>query len=193
MMTLANYGLRSNQDKDPTSAKALNKSFQVRNKAETLLKQCIKSYYHIPVDKRNEILDITRDYYRRVPFDLLIWNHDEVKQCIVDSILLLDIRFDPYKAAAAFNKVEEMLVNLVKLPWHEEFRRIYTYSGQFRMVVSDPLFGVEDVLAAAGYTSDTSDNQPMHLYLPDSKMPQKDDGKSITGLLFDCLLAQEWQ
>lgn len=187
-MTLANYGIGSSRHKDPNSAKALSKSLQIRNRAEMSLKQCLKSHYRLTGDKRNEILNSIKDYYSRVPFNVIIWNKYQTKQCIVDSILLLDSKFNPYKAKEAFKTVEKMLVNLVYLPWHREFRKIYTYSGQFRLIVSEPLIGIEEVFKAAGFKPES--NFYMHLVLPDDKMPQTDDGESVTSVIFDCMIAQ---
>lgn len=189
MMTLANYGLKGGRHKDPNSAKAISKSIQVRNKAETLLKQTLKVYHRIPEDKESEIIELLQDYYGKIPYESVVWNKVQSKQCIVDSILLLDTRFNPYKARRAFKKIRQMLNNLHHLPWHKEFRRIYTYSGEFRMIVSDPLIGVEDILSAAGYTNDDPE-QPMHLVLGDNRMPQLDSGESVTSIIFDCMMAE---
>lgn len=187
-MTLANYGIGSSKQKDPNSAKVLSKSLQIRTRAEVLLKQQLKSHYRINFDKRNEILNLIRDYYSRLPFNLVIWNKYQTKQSIIDSILLLDSKFNPYRAREAFKLIEIMLINLVQLPWHKEFRKIYTYSGQFRLSISEPLIGIDDVLKAAGFNE--SKECLMHLVLPDDKMPQVDDGESVTGVIFDCLVAQ---
>lgn len=189
MMTLANYGLGSSRQKDLNSAKALSKSLQIRNRAELSLKQCLKAHYRVIDEKRVEILNSIKEYYSRVPFNVVIWNKYQTKQCVIDSILLLDSKFNPYKARDAFKIVEEMLINLVYLPWHQEFRRIYTYSGQFRLKVSDPLIGIEEVLKAAGFEQKSAPSV-MHLILPEDKMPQTDDGESVTGVIFDCMIAQ---
>lgn len=188
MMTLANYGIGSSKQKDPNSAKVLSKSLQIRTRAEVLLKQQLKSHHRITIDKRNEILNLISDYYSRLPFNLVIWNKYQTKQSIIDSILLLDSKFNPYRAREAFRLIETMLINLVQLPWHKEFRKIYTYSGQFRLSISEPLVGIEDVLHAAGFQE--SKECSMHLILPDDKMPQVDDGESVTSVIFDCLVAQ---
>lgn len=188
MMTLANYGLGSNRQKDPNSAKVLSKSLQIRNRAEMLLKQQLKTHYRISNDKRTEILNLISDYYSRIPFYLVIWNKYQTKQSIIDSILLLDTKFNPYKAREAFKLIEVMLTNLVHLPWHKEFRKICTYSGQFRLSISESLIGIEEVFKAAGFKN--SAENPMHLILPDSRMPQVDDSESVTGVIFDCLMAQ---
>lgn len=188
MMTLANYGLGSSKRKDPNSAKVLSKSLQIRNRSELLLKQHLKSYYRINNDKKTEILNSINDYYSRIPFNMVIWNKYQTKQCIIDSILLLDTEFNPYKARDAFKYIERMLINLVYLPWHKEFRKIYTYSGLYRLGVSEPLIGVEEIFKVAGF--EQSRDCPMHLILPDDKMPQIDDGESVTSVIFDCMVAQ---
>lgn len=188
MMTLANYGLGSSKRKDPNSAKVLSKSLQIRNRSELLLKQHLKSYYRINNDKRTEIINSINDYYSRIPFNMVIWNKYQTKQCIIDSILLLDTEFNPYKARDAFKHIEKMLINLVYLPWHKEFRKIYTYSGLYRLSVSEPLIGVEEIFKVAGF--EQSRDCPMHLVLPDDKMPQTDDGESVTSVIFDCMVAQ---
>lgn len=187
-MTLANYGLGSSRRKDPNSAKVLSKCLQIRNRSELLLKQNLKSYYRINNDKRVEIFNLINDYYSRIPFNMLIWNKYQTKQCIIDSILLLDTDFNPYKARDAFKYIEKMLINLVYLPWHKEFRKIYTYSGLYRLNVSEPLIGVEEILKAAGF--EQSKDCLMHLVLPEDKMPQTDDGESVTSVIFDCMVAQ---
>lgn len=188
MMTLANYGIGSSKQKDPNSAKVLSKSLQVRTRAELMLKQHLKSHFRVTNDKRNEIFNLINDYYSRIPFNVLIWNKYQTKQCIIDSILLLDSRFNPYKAREAFRLIEKMLINLVYLPWHKEFRRIHTYSGQYRLSISDPLLGVEELFRAAGFRPSTDSS--MELVLPETKMPQVDDAESVTGVIFDCMIAQ---
>lgn len=188
MMTIANYAIGSNKQKDRNVDKILSKSLQIRNRAEHALKQNLKAHYRLTDEKRQDILNQVRDYYSRIPLDSLIWNKYQTKQCIIDSILLLDTRFNPYKAREAFKLVEKMLINLVYLPWHSEFRKIHLYSGLFRMAVSEPLIGIEEVFKAAGFV--TSPATTMHLYLPDNKMPQVDDGESVTSVIFDTILAQ---
>lgn len=59
----------------------------------------------------------------------------------------------------------------------------------FRLVVSDPLIGVEEIFKAAGFEQESRE-APMHLILPPNKMPQTDDGESVTSVIFDCLIAQ---
>lgn len=188
MMTLANYGIGSSKQKDPNSAKVLSRSLQIRNRAEQALRQCLKSHYRVTVDKRNDIMASLTDYYSRIPFNVVIWNKYQVKQCIIDSISVLDVRFDPYKAREAFKTIETMLLNLTYLPWHSEFRTIYTYSGQFQLLVSKPLVEPETVLEAAGFQR--SPDCHLHLVLVNDKMPQVDDSESVTSVLFDCMLAQ---
>lgn len=187
-MMLANYGSGSSKQKNPNSAKILSKSLQIRTRAEVMLKQQLKSHYRINTDKRNEILNLISDYYSRIPFDLVIWNKYQTKQSIIDSILLLESKFNPYKAREAFKLLETMLINLVQLPWHSEFRKIHTYSGNFRLSITEPLIGIDDVLNAAGFQ--VSEECSMHLVLPNDKMPQVDDGESVTSVIFDCFLAQ---
>lgn len=188
MMTLANYGIGSGKQKDRNQEKILSKSLQIRNKAELSLKQHLKNHHRLLEEKGIEIQNTIKDYYSRIPFDAVIWNKYQTKQCIIDSILLLDTKFNPYRAKDAFRLVEEMLINLVYLPWHPEFRTIHLYSGLFRSSISEQLVNIEEVLRAAGYEFCT--NNPMHLVLPEDKMPQVDDGESVTGVIFDCMLAQ---
>jgi len=188
MMTLAKYGIGSSKQKDSKSARVLSKSLQIRNNAESTLKQSLKAHFKVKSEKRLEILNSISDYYSRIPFDVVIWNKYQTKQCIIDSILLLDYKFNPYRARDAFMHVERMLTNLVHLPWHREFRRIHTYSGLYRLSICDPLIGIEEVFKAAGFRE--SKECVMHLVLPDDKMPQIDDGESVTGVIFDCMLAQ---
>lgn len=188
-MTLANYGIGSSRHRDPNSAKVLSKSLQIRNRAELLLKQHLKAHFRTSSEeKRNDILCQISDYYSRIPFNVVIWNKYQTKQCIIDSIQLLDSKFNPYKARDSFRMVEKMLINLVYLPWHTEFRKIFTYSGQFNLSISKPLIGIEEVFKAAGFECDNQD--PLHLVLPDDRMPQIDDGESVLSVIFDCLLAQ---
>lgn len=188
MMTLANYAIGAGKQKDRNVDKNLNKSLQIRNRAEHTLKHLLKTHHKLTDEKSLEILALTKEYYSRLPLDSLIWNKYQTKQCIIDSVLLLDTGFNPYKAREAFKLVEKMLINLVYLPWHPEFREIHLYSGLFRMSISEPLIGAEEVFKAAGFV--TSSNSVMHLYLPDDKMPQADDGESITSVIFDSILAQ---
>lgn len=187
MMTLANIGLDFTRHKDSNSAKTLGKSLQIRNRAELSLEQCLKTHYKITDEKRNSIMDLISDYYSRVPFEMVIWNKYQVKQCIIDSILLLDSKFNPYKARDAFKLIEAMLVNLVHLPWHQEFRTIRTYSGGFVESISTPLVDVVEVFKAAGFQAAQSNTV---LLLPESMLPLRDDSESVTGVIFDCLVAQ---
>lgn len=188
MMTLANYGIGSSKTKDSNSAKVLSKSLQIRNRAELMLKQHLKSYFRVTTEKRNEIFSLINDYYSRIPFNVLIWNKYQTKQCIVDSILIKNTKFNPYKARQAFRLVEQMLINLVYLPWHKEFRKIYTYSGQYRLQISEPTIDIEEVLKAAGF--EQTPECKMVFFLPDNRMPQVDDGESVTSVIFDCMVAQ---
>lgn len=189
MMTLANYGLKSNKHKDPNSAKSLSKSLQIRNRAELAMKQCLRTHYKLPYDKRNDIINSLDEYYARVPFNVVIWNKFQTKQCIVDSVLLLDSNFNPYKARQAFKAVEDMLINLIYLPWHEEFTKISTYSGRFRYVISSHLIGIEEVFKAAGFKPGPVDSI-IDLVLPDDGLPQNDESQSVASVIFDCMLAQ---
>ena len=149
MMTLANYGIKSNKYKDPISAKSLNKSLQIRNRAESSLKHCLKTLHRITKDKRNDIIGGIEEYYSRVPFNVVVWNTTQTKQCVLDSIVSSNHDFNPYKARKAFQTIEEMLINLEYLPWHKEFTKIFLYSGGFRHTVGEPLIGSEDVLRSA--------------------------------------------
>lgn len=189
MMTLANIGFDFTKHKDSNSAKTLGKSLQIRNRAELSLEQCLKTHYRISDEKRNSIIELIHDYYSRIPFEMVIWNKYQVKQCIIDSILLLDTKFDPYKARDAFKLIEEMLINLVYLPWHQEFRKIRTYSGEFVRSISGPLVDVVEVFKAAGFKYQPGQFNT-HLLLPESMLPLRDDSESVTGVIFDCLVAQ---
>lgn len=188
MMTLANIGLDFTRHKDSNSAKTLSKSLQIRNRAELSLEQCLKTHFKITSEKRSSIMESINDYYSRIPFEMVIWNKYQVKQCIIDSILL-DSKFDPYKAREAFRLIEAMLINLVQLPWHQEFRKIRTYSGEFVMSISEPLVDVVEVFKAAGFKNQSNEPQS-HLLLPETMLPPRDDSESVKGVLFDCLVAQ---
>lgn len=189
MMTLANIGLDFTRHKDSSSAKTLSKSLQIRNRAELSLEQCLKTHFKIINEKRNSIIELISDYYSRIPFDMIIWNKYQIKQCIIDSILLLDTKFDPYKAREAFRLIEAMLINLVQLPWHQEFRKIQTYSGEFVMSINQPLIDVVEVFKAAGFKHIPGEDQS-HLLLPETMLPSEDDSESVKGVIFDCLVAQ---
>lgn len=185
MMTLANYGF--GRHKDVNLPKFLSKSLQIRNRAELALKQSLKTHYRVSPDRRNEIIYSVTEYYSRLPFNVVIWNKYQSKQCLNDS-LFSNPKFNPYKAKEAFRIIEEMLINLVYLPWHQEFRRIYTYSGYYKLHIDEPLIGAERILKAAGFQE--SSTCALHLVLPDDKMPQVDDGECVTGIIFDCMMAQ---
>lgn len=187
MMTLANYGLKSSKHKDPNSTKSLSKSLQIRNRAESAFKQCLWTHFRLPDDKRSDILSSLEEYYARVPFNVVIWNKFQSKQCTLDSIL--DSNFNPYKARQAFRVVEEMLTNLIHMPWHKEFSKISTYSGRFRHIVSNPLIGAEEIFKAAGFEHGPRDSR-MNLVLPDTALPQNDEIQGVASVIFDCLLAQ---
>lgn len=187
MMTLSNYGFGFSKHKDSNSVKVLSKSLQIRNRAELALKQQLKNRFKLTPDKRNDIIHSLVEYYSRLPFNVVIWNKYQTKHCINDSIFL-DSKFNPYKAKEAFRLVEEMLINLVHLPWHNEFHKIYTYSGHYRQNINAPLIGVEEVFKAAGF--EESPDCSMHLILPDGKMPQVDDSEAVFSVIFDCMIAQ---
>lgn len=189
MMTLANYGIKSSKYKDPISAKSLNKSLQIRNRAESSLKHCLKTFHRVPKDKRNDIIGALEEYYSRVPFNVLVWNTNQTKQCVENSILSLDYDFNPYRAREAFRTIEEMLINLEYLPWHKEFTKIFTYSGGFKHTISDPLADAESVLKAAGFEQE-SDDRPMHLVIHPKGAQQVERFELIAHVIFDCMLAQ---
>lgn len=186
-MTLANYGIGFNKHKDTNFTKVLSKCLQIRNRAELAFKQCLKNRYKTTPEKRNEFIQSIAEYYSRLPFNVVIWNKYQTKQCINDSIFL-NPDFNPYKAKEAFRLVEEMLINLVWLPWHQEFKKIHTYSGHYRLFVSGPLIGIEEVFKAAGFQE--SFDCPLHLLIPEDKMPQVDEGECVTSVIFDCMIAQ---
>jgi hypothetical protein len=189
MMTLANYGIKSNKYKDPISAKSLNKSLQIRNRTESTLKHCMKTFHRLPKDKRNDIVGAIEEYYSRVPFNVLVWNTNQTKQCVVDSILSLEYGFNPYKAKKAFRTIEQMLTNLEYLPWHKEFTKIFTYSGGFKHNVSDPLVDADNVFKAAGFEQE-SDECPLHLVIHPTGSSQAERSDLLSQVIFDCMLAQ---
>ena len=129
-----------------------------------------------------------RDYYSRVPFEVVIWNKYQTKKCILDTISRAREAnpFNPYKVRAAFKRIEKMLENLVALPWHKEFRRIQTTSGLFKLEINGPLSSVEEIFEGAGFQMVC----PRQLVLPEEKMPQKDDGEGVLSTIFDLLVAQ---
>lgn len=184
-MTLANYGLGKSKDVNP--AKVLSKALQIRVKAEFLLHQHLKTNSKLNDEKRLEIINLLKDYYSKIPFNSITWNKYQTKQCLVETIFTFDHKFNPYKTRDAFACIEQMLINLVHLPWLKEFYRIYLYSGKFRLCISEHIFDVEQIFLEAGY--EYQEANPWHLVFPSDKLPSKDETESVLSVIFDCLMA----
>lgn len=188
MMGLADYKHGSGRKKSVNKSKSLSKALQLRNRAEIALQRALKSNYCLNGQQRNNIVDMLADYYSKIPFEALVWNKYQVKNCVIESIMTLNQNFNPYSARKAYELIEAMLTYLITLPWHVEFRRICTYSGTFKTYINAPLVEAESILMAAGY--EKIPGQPMQYTIPDNKMPQVDQTESVISVILDCLLAQ---
>lgn len=187
------YQSVNNQNNFIVNSKTLNKALQLRTKAENLFKRQLiiqqPSKHHCIIsdndDIRQEILKLLYDYYARIPLTNLLWNTSDVKQCLHDSMALLD-HFDPYKAKQAFKLVASMLMNLINWPWLKEYHRIHTYGGLFKSLILSQLCQDKciNIFRRVGYqlVNDT-------LELTDFKCSQK-SMDIVTSIIFDCLLAE---
>lgn len=164
-----------------------NRISQTRNRVELSLKQTLRSRFSLDSEQKQDILESIFDYTTRVPLKAIIWNKHSAKKCIEEAVFT-DAEFNPYHVKEAFQSIEDMLINLIQFPWHNEFRKIFIYSGHFRHHLCDSLNNIEDVLKSAGYQVST--DCPMHLILPSVRLPEHDNGECVANTIFDCYIAQ---